>query len=52
VRSGRIVLQLALERLARHYGLAPPDAARSRGPRIRAWGDGSHRPTMDGHFSP
>jgi hypothetical protein len=49
VRSGRIVLQLALERLARHYGLGPPDDARSEGPsRIRAWGDGNHRPTMDG----
>jgi hypothetical protein len=36
VRSGKIVLQLALERLARHYGLA----AQTRGPlraRIRTW---------------
>jgi hypothetical protein len=36
VRSGKIVLQLALERLARHYGFA----AQARGParaRIRTW---------------
>jgi Domain of unknown function (DUF6456) len=50
VRSGRIVLQLALERLARHYGLAPPGQAETWTPegRIRAWGDGSHRPITDG----
>ncbi len=47
VRSGRIVLQLALERLARHYGLAPPGQAATWTPegRIRAWGDGQHRPS-------
>ncbi|HET7191309.1 MAG TPA: DUF6456 domain-containing protein [Pseudolabrys sp.] len=36
VRSGKVVLQLALERLARHYGFA----AQARGPsraRIRTW---------------
>ena len=50
VRSGRIVLQLALERLARHYGLAPPGKERSWVPegRIRGWGDGTSRPTVDG----
>ena len=49
VRSGRIVLQLALERLARHYGLAPPEPGSQWAPegRIRAWGDGQHRPTID-----
>jgi hypothetical protein len=47
VRSGRIVLQLALERLARHYGLGPPGQAETWTPegRIRAWGDGRQRPT-------
>jgi hypothetical protein len=48
VRSGRIVLQLALERLARHYGLAPLDAAStwaSEG-RIRAWGSADYRPSL------
>jgi hypothetical protein len=50
VRSGRIVLQLALERLARHYGLAPPGLAETwaQEGRIRAWGDGNHRPITDG----
>jgi Domain of unknown function (DUF6456) len=50
VRSGRIVLQLALERLARHYGLAPSGQAGTWTPegRIRSWGDGHHRPMMDG----
>ena len=50
VRSGRIVLQLALERLARHYGLAPPEKTATWTPegRIRAWGDGHHRPTTEG----
>ena len=35
-RSGKVVLQLALDRLARHYGYA----ARARGParsQLRAW---------------
>jgi Domain of unknown function (DUF6456) len=49
VRSGRIVLRLALERLARHYGLAPPGQAETwtQEGRIRAWGDGKHRPIVD-----
>lgn len=49
VRSGRIVLQLALERLARHYGLLPPDTTGTWATegRIRAWGDGQHRPTTE-----
>jgi Domain of unknown function (DUF6456) len=50
VRSGRIVLQLALERLARHYGLTPSGPTGTWTPegRIRAWGDGNHRPMLDG----
>jgi hypothetical protein len=48
VRSGRIVLHLALERLARHYGLLPPDNARTWAPegRVRQWGSEGYRPTM------
>jgi hypothetical protein len=46
-RAARIVLALALDRLARHYGIS----TEARGParvRIRAWqGDGA-RPTMNG----
>jgi hypothetical protein len=42
VRSGKIVLQLALERLARHYGLAAETCGPSRA-RIRTWlADGAH----------
>jgi Domain of unknown function (DUF6456) len=51
VRSGRIVLQLALERLARHYGFVPPGQTGSQigswtpEGRIRAWSSSDHRPT-------
>lgn len=48
-RSGKVVLQLALRQLARHYGLlrdAGPDAAAVR---IRHWGDAGNRPELDTH---
>lgn len=35
-RSAKIVLQLALERLARHYGYAPSASGRTRS-RVRTW---------------
>jgi Domain of unknown function (DUF6456) len=35
-RSGKVVLQLGLDRLARHYGLAALARGRSRG-RVRTW---------------
>ena len=35
-RSAKIVLQLALERLARHYGYAPSTTGRTRS-RVRTW---------------
>ena len=35
-RSAKIVLQLALERLARHYGYAPGTSGRARS-RVRTW---------------
>ena len=35
-RSAKIVLQLALERLARHYGYAPSTSGRARSP-VRTW---------------
>jgi hypothetical protein len=35
-RSAKIVLQLALERLARHYGYAPSTSGRARA-RVRIW---------------
>lgn len=48
-RSAKLVLQMALTRLARHYGLLPPEtpAAMPRGD-IRRWGAADYRPTIDG----
>ena len=46
-RAGKVVLQLALESLARHYGLiAPLDSGRPARP--RHWGAAGYRPTVDG----
>jgi hypothetical protein len=45
-RAAKVVLQLALTRLARHYGLLalePSPGAR----RMRHWGDTDYRPTID-----
>ena len=43
-RSAKVVLQMGLTRLARHYGLlAQPAAARE----LRHWGDDGFRPTLD-----
>lgn len=45
-RSGKIVLQLALTALARHYGLIqPPAPARGAGP-IQHWGRSDYRPNL------
>jgi hypothetical protein len=47
-RSGKVVLQLALTALARHYGLvreAPAGAVRE--PRTRHWGTHDYRPTIE-----
>jgi len=47
LRSAKVVLQLALTRLARHYGL-PPQVAEGRAgqPRIRQWGSDDFRPKI------
>jgi hypothetical protein len=44
-RSGKVVLDIALTTLARHYGLIPPE--RLLAARLRHWGDADYRPTLD-----
>jgi hypothetical protein len=44
-RSGKVVLLLALSRLARHYGLMVVEKPPARPPRIMHWGDKDYRPT-------
>jgi hypothetical protein len=46
-RAGKVVLQLALDRLARHYGLDMPDETARRRKGIRHWGSEDYRPTLD-----
>jgi hypothetical protein len=45
-RASKVVLQLALTRLARHYGLIAPEPAPGR-QRLRHWGEEGYRPTLD-----
>lgn len=45
-RSGKVVLQLALAHLARHYGF--DRAVRAGSGRIRSWGASDYRPSVDG----
>jgi hypothetical protein len=46
-RAGKVILQIALKRLARHYGIeaGPPPKTASR---IRHWGADGYRPAIDG----
>lgn len=46
-RSAKIVLQLALTRLARHYGLEREAPARTRTGKVRHWGSEDYRPLFD-----
>jgi hypothetical protein len=51
-RSGKIILQIALRQLARHYGMLPsPQASDAGRPvHIRHWGASDYRPELDpGH---
>src|SRR6188474_347174 len=47
-RADKVVLQIALTRLAKHYGLiAPDDAAVHKRTGLRHWGTDDYRPTLD-----
>jgi hypothetical protein len=46
-RAGKVLLQLALTYLARHYGLLAP-APTGAAHRLRHWGDADYRPSLDG----
>ena len=45
-RSGKVVLDMALTSLARHYGLLRGDSAAA--PRVRHWGADDYRPALGG----
>ncbi len=47
-RSGKVVLQLALSALARHYGIAGDEAHVRAAARPRHWGAPGYRPAIDG----
>jgi hypothetical protein len=47
-RSGKIILQIALRQLARHYGMLPSVPAQSPPPvRVRHWGTSDYRPQIE-----
>lgn len=47
-RTSKVVLGLALDRLARHYGIASAISGRNRAP-LRAWQAEDAKPTMDAY---
>jgi hypothetical protein len=46
-RAGKVVLQIALTRLARHYGLIGGDDRKPPRRGLRHWGAADYRPTLD-----
>jgi Domain of unknown function (DUF6456) len=47
-RSAKVVLAIALDRLAAHYGLSERAVGPNRSGRILHWGEEGYRPTSDG----
>jgi Domain of unknown function (DUF6456) len=47
-RAGKVVLQIALTRLAKHYGLIAEGRLQRRGRGLRHWGASDYRPSLDG----
>jgi hypothetical protein len=47
-RAGKVVLQSALTRLAKHYGLIAEESLLRRGRGLRHWGAAGYRPSLDG----
>lgn len=45
-RSAKLVLRLALEALARHYGLSAAATGSAKGARLRHWGAADYRPEI------
>ena len=50
-RSGKVVLQLALTALARHYGLLAPPVPPRDVTHILHWGQADYRPSLGDHDS-
>ena len=46
-RAGKVVLQIALTRLARHYGLIGDGKQKTAKRGLRHWGSEDYRPTLD-----
>lgn len=47
-RSGKVLLRVALQILARHYGFVPAAAQSAGSVRVRHWGAPGYRPAIDG----
>jgi hypothetical protein len=46
-RAGKVVLQIALTRLAKHYGLISDDKQKTARRPLRHWGSEDYRPTLE-----